>query len=284
MKKKLLTFLFASLFVVTGCNSNSYPQYVLDSSWGKDKACTMYDTFHALIPYMEANDYEFVYSVDEYGDDMLSAFFYYESDEASEKANEDYINLCASKGYEVEVVPQSYVDWDTLTQYTYTVSYASKVIKGSIGFEMQFLASVRGGKSCLGVFAYNYVYCPKDSWPNAAVEHLLGNRANIVPTVTGGSKYEFLWDVDSQKNVVLEIQITGLSVNVEEEYFNTLKSKGITSFQFDELDEDHVVAMRQYEEFVDQYYYCCYLAEDVMLIYDFDVNSMKFIIDIWLIK
>ena len=85
MKEKLLTFLFASLFAVTGCNSNSYPQYVLDSSWGKDKACTMYDTFHALIPYMEANDYEFVYSVDEYGDDMLSAFFYYESDEASER-------------------------------------------------------------------------------------------------------------------------------------------------------------------------------------------------------
>ena len=73
-------------------------------------------------------------------------------------------------------------------------------------------------------------------------------------------------------------------MNVEEEYFNTLKSKGITSVQLDELDEDHVVAMRQYEEFVDQYYYCCYLADDVMLIYDFDVNSMKFIIDIWLIK
>ena len=68
MKKQLLTLLLVPFLI--GCGEVSkYPKWVLNSPWGEEKAETMYDTFHALIPYMEAEEHEFVYSKDEYGQD-----------------------------------------------------------------------------------------------------------------------------------------------------------------------------------------------------------------------
>ena len=285
MKKKLLSLLLIPFIV--GCTKTSkYPKYVLNSPWGEEKATKMYDTFHAMIPYMEADEYEFVYSLDEYGDDLLCAYFYYGADSIAEVKVDEYSELCYSKGYDVEATIDTYYDWDNYVAYEYEVVYADKVIKDSIGFEMQFLASRRNDRACLGVFAYNYVYCPKDAWPEAAVEHLLGDRSNLIPSVTGeGLNYKFIYDVDSTSgSIALEIQITGGSYILEEEYFNKVKAKGYVQGQCDELDNEHLVRVDTYPEFEDQYYYMCMPADDIMLIYDYSVYSNMFIIDIWLKK
>ena len=231
MKKQLLTLLLIPFLI--GCGEVSrYPKYVLNSPWGEEKATEMYDTFHALIPYMEADEHEFVYSKDEYNDDILSAFFYYDTDAVAEAKVEEYATLCYEKGYDVEISTDKYYDWDTYTVYEYQVVYADKVIKDSIGFEMQFLASIRNNRPCLGVFAYNFVYCPKDAWPDAAVEHLLGDRADLVPTLEADRTYNFIYDVDSNTgSICLEIQVSGGSYADEETYFNLLKNKGYVQAQ-----------------------------------------------------
>ena len=286
MKKQLLSLLLVPFFL-TGCiKTNKYPKYVLNSPWGEEKAIKMYDTFHALIPYMEADEYEFVYTLDEYGDDLLSAFFYYSQDEIAEEKVDEYSELCYSKGYDVEATIDTYYDWDTYTIYEYPVVYADKVIKDSIGFEMQFLASRRNDRACLGVFAYNYVYCPTDAWPSAAVEHLLGDRADLIPVLNNNSyTYKFIYDVDAETgSLALEIQITGGSVLDEETYFNAVKAKGYVQGQCDELDSEYLVRVDDYEEFNDQYYYMCMPADDIILIYDYSLYSNAFIIDIWLRK
>ena len=285
MKKQLLNLLLVPFLI--GCGEVSkYPKWVLNSPWGEEKAETMYDTFHALIPYLEAEEHEFVYSKDEYGDDILSAFFYYNSDEVAEAKVDEYAELCYSKGYDVEQSTDTYYDWDTYTVYEYSVVYADKVIKDSIGFEMQFLASIRNSRPCLGVFAYNYVYCPKDTWPDAAVEHLLGDRANLVPTLDEESRtYNFIYDVDSNSgSICLEIQVSGGSYEDEETYFNEVKAKGYRQGQLNDLDNDYFAVVDIYDEFDDQFYYITYAAEDIMVIYGYSVYSNLFIIDIWLIK
>ena len=164
--------------------------------------------------------------------------------------------------------------------------YADKVIKDSIGFEMQFLASRRNERPCLGVFAYNYVYCAKDAWPSAAVDHLLGDRANLVPTLNEeGRTYNFLYDVDSESgSLCLEIQVSGGSYEDEETYFNAVKAKGYRQGQLNDLDNEYLVIADTYDEFDDQFYYMTYAAEDIMIIYDYSVYNSLFIIDIWLIK
>lgn len=285
MKKQLLTLLLVPFLI--GCGETSkYPKYVLNSPWGEEKATTMYDTFHALIPYMEADAHEFVYTKDEYNDDMLCAYFYYGADETAEAKVEEYAQLCYEKGYDVELSTDTYYDWDTYTVYEYQVVYADKVIKDSIGFEMQFLASRRNERPCLGVFAYNYVYCAKDAWPSAAVDHLLGDRANLVPTLNEeGRTYNFLYDVDSESgSLCLEIQVSGGSYEDEETYFNAVKAKGYRQGQLNDLDNEYLVIADTYDEFDDQFYYMTYAAEDIMIIYDYSVYNSLFIIDIWLIK
>ena len=286
MKKQLLSLLLVPFFL-TGCiKTSKYPKYVLNSPWGEEKAIKMYDTFHALIPYMEADEHEFVYSIDEYGDDMLSAFFYYEDDAIAEIKVDEYSELCYSKGYDVEETIDTYYDWENYVAYEYAVVYADKVIKDSIGFEMQFLASRRNDRPCLGVFAYNYVYCAKDAWPSAAVEHLLGDRADLIPAFNKNDRtYNFIYDVDTESgSLALEIQITDGSVLDEEAYFNLIKDKGYIQGQLDELDDEYLVRADTYEEFNDQYYYMCMPADDIVLLYDYSLYRNALIIDIWLKK
>lgn len=286
MKKKLLTLLLVPFLI--GCTQpkSKYPKYVLNSPWGEEKATAMYDTFHAMIPYMEADEHEFEYTVDEYGDDMLCAYFYYGSDQVAEAKVDEYAELCYSKGYDVESTIDTFYDWDNYVVYEYEVVYASKVIKDSIGFEMQFLASRRNGNACLGVFAYNYVYCAKDAWPTAAVEHLLGDRASLVPALNeSGRNYKFLYDVDSKTgSICLEIQVTNGYYSDEETYFNLLKAKGVNQAQLDDLDDEYFKVVDTYEPFDDQFYYMTYLAEDIMVLYDYSTYHNAFIVDIWLIK
>ena len=285
MKKQLLTLLLVPFLI--GCGQTSkYPKYVLNSPWGEEKATKMYDTFHALIPHMEADEHEFVYSKDEYGDDMLCAYFYYEADAVAEAKVDEYAELCYTKGYDVESTVDTYYDWENLTVIEYNVVYADKVIKDSIGFEMQFLASRRNERPCLGVFAYNYVYCPTDAWPSAAVDHLLGDRAKLVPSLDEDNRtYKFLYDVDSETgSVCLEIQVSNGSYTDEETYFNAVKAKGYVQGQRDELDDEYLVRVDNYEDFNDQYFYMFMPEDDIMVMYDYSTYSSLFIVDIWLIK
>ncbi len=285
MKKQLLTLLLVPFLI--GCGETSkYPKYVLNSPWGEEKATKMYDTFHALIPHMEADEHEFVYSKDEYGDDMLCAYFYYEADAVAEAKVDEYAELCYTKGYDVESTVDTYYDWENLTVIEYNVVYADKVIKDSIGFEMQFLASRRNERPCLGVFAYNYVYCPTDAWPSAAVDHLLGDRAKLVPSLDEDNRtYKFLYDVDSETgSVCLEIQVSNGSYTDEETYFNAVKAKGYVQGQRDDLDDEYLVRVDNYEDFNDQYFYMFMPEDDIMVMYDYSTYSSLFIVDIWLIK
>ncbi len=285
MKKQLLTLLLVPFLI--GCGQTSkYPKYVLNSPWGEEKATKMYDTFHALIPHMEADEHEFVYSKDEYGDDMLCAYFYYEADAVAEAKVDEYAELCYTKGYDVESTVDTYYDWENLTVIEYNVVYADKVIKDSIGFEMQFLASRRNERPCLGVFAYNYVYCPTDAWPSAAVDHLLGDRAKLVPSLDEDNRtYKFLYDVDSETgSLCLEIQVSNGSYTDEETYFNAVKAKGYIQGQRDDLDDEYLVRVDNYEDFNDQYFYMFMPADDIMVMYDYSTYSSLFIVDIWLIK
>ena len=288
MKKQLLTLLLVPFLI--GCTEtktdSKYPKYVLESPWGEEKATAMYDTFHAMIPYMEADEHEFVYTKDEYGDDMLCAYFYYGSGQIADDKVEEYAELCYEKGYDVELSTETYYDWDNYVVYQYDVVYADKVIKDSIGFEMQFLASVRNERPCFGVFAYNYVYCPTDAWPDAAVDHLLGDRADLVPTLNEeGRTYKFLYDVDSKTgSLCLEIQVSGGSYEDEETYFNAVDAEGYVQAQLNDLDDEYFEIVDAYDSFDDQFYYITYAAEDIMIIYDYSVYSNLFIIDIWLIK
>ncbi len=285
MKKQLLTLLLVPFLI--GCGQTSkYPKYVLNSPWGEEKATKMYDTFHALIPHMEADEHEFVYSKDEYGDDMLCAYFYYEADAVAEAKVDEYAELCYTKGYDVESTVDTYYDWENLTVIEYNVVYADKVIKDSIGFEMQFLSSRRNERPCLGVFAYNYVYCPTDAWPSAAVDHLLGDRAKLVPSLDEDNRtYKFLYDVDSETgSVCLEIQVSNGSYTDEETYFNAVKAKGYVQGQRDELDDEYLVRVDNYEDFNDQYFYMFMPVDDIMVMYDYSTYSSLFIVDIWLIK
>ena len=287
MKKFLLPILSAVLLfgcTESGTNQKVYPKSVMESQWGLTNAKKMYDTFSTVVPYIASDSYEIEYSIDDYGDPLVSMYLYYSTDEAANQGVETFAQALADIGYTVELTTDVYIDWDTYTYIEYEVAYGDKVIGTNLGMEYQFLASEKNNKPCLGIFGYNYVYSPKDVFPTVAVEKILGKKASKIPTVEGeGYEYSFMFNVDKDNGAMgLEIVIKNTMYTIEQEYFaKVARAAKMGQTMYDDYDEDFAQAVMTYPGYEDQYYYGASIADDIMIFYDYNLSKASFVIDIW---
>lgn len=310
MKKLLKTLLFLPIFALSACGGNNgsvtsvddsssagassnslvesstseekqYPRSVLESKWGLEAAIASYEALGLAIPYLPCDSFEFEVGVDDYGDPDIWFYCYFQTDELAEKAFNDYLLICAERGFSGEAGENTYIDYETFTIYTYPVAVVDRVILEDHGIELQFLPSTWNGKPCLGIYGITYLYIPEDVYPQKAVDQLLGDDAKDVPKVEGkGYLYDFMFIKDGD-TTALEITVVGPSYDVEEYYFNELlKTEDYAMCQCNDNDDDYFEIVDKYPGYeLGMYYYC--MSNTKIIIFEFDLYNNVFIIDIF---
>lgn len=262
----------------------SEPSQFENNPWGKELAEAIYETVQTVIPYQEGTVAKYEQSIDDYGDPLISIYLTYDSEDAANKAFNDYANACAAVGYVVEIQTLKYIDYETLSYFLYDVAFADLVIGDHLGVEIQTTVSTYEGKDALGIFAYNYVHCEKNEYPSVAVDKLFGEYSGIPEVIGEGYEYSFMFFIDQEGNQGLEIVVTGCTYEIEEEYFNLFAEK-TTYYQIkcDTLDEDYEEQVSEYVEFEDQFYYMGWLGDEIAVVYDYDLSNQAFVIDLFLL-
>lgn len=296
MKKTLLLSLLSCLFMVTGCSQTPATQvnenpYIVTSPWGKEVAQACYDQLRAIPPYLTCEEVEYEKSVDDYGDSMITLYLYFIDDESLDKAFDEYGKLCASYGYTVEVSTQTYMD-ENYVIYQFEAGFADLIIYEHVGLEIEYIASMRNNKPCLGLFVFTYVYSPKDSYPQVAVDKLLGEeKGKLLPQIIPNEDEEFEYDFsffldeNNDKDVCLEIVISGCSYEMEETYFDLMED--ITPFyqlvcnDYYETYEEVTTGIYPGYDFGEGNYYLAFLDDNIGVIYWFDLSNYVFVIDIF---
>ena len=268
-----------------------YPQIVKDSKWGIDAADACYVSLGTVVPYMEADSFEFTECFDDFGDPAIWFYLYYETSEIAEAKITEYAYVAYEVGqYECVVKPHRFVDETTYSYWDQTVLFADKVFNSKRAVEITALDSIHNGKPCLGLFCITYIpNMDKTSFPTNAVEDILGenNELPTLSTVNDELTYSFTFFMQSGLKC-LEIAIVPTSeyYRLEEYYFYELLKADFIIVQYDELEEEftenrYLGEREIYPEFEDNvYYYALSPEEDYMLSFDFDLYNNVFYIDI----
>ena len=259
MNKKFIFGLpLIALTLVCCGNSNSIPRdengNATDFSKAFKNECQ--EAFGTVIPFVPCVTYEYEMETDIYGDPSLAVYFEYLSETTAENAYNYYGSLCDEAGYEVQ---SGYY-------YGYECVYADKVVKNHDAIELILMTSYYGEEKIptLGVFAIYYVYEDPNEYPSYSVEKLLGEDASCIPEVVGNGyqysssfNYEMLDENTLYK--ALRIVVYNAYVDVEEEYFNNLKSKNFVIYNDFELDDENAKPVKTYPGYTggayDAYYY-----------------------------
>lgn len=281
MKKNVL-LLGAALFALASCsggNEEWRPDFS-DNPWGEETANACYDAVHGVIPYIQCDSYEYKTSVDDYGDDMITFYLYYETDDLAYKAFQDYATLCAENMYVVNIGENTYIDYDTLTYYTYESMYADCLVGKNLGLEIVGATSTYNEKPCLGLFVYNYIYVPENEYPELAVQDVLGEHHDV-PKIEGeGYTYEFMMFLDPDYGTKgVEIAVKGCSYDIEELYFNTLIDNDWFIMWCDDLNETYDRITEYPGLTLGTYYYA--MSDTTLIIFEYNLDKAAFILDIF---
>ena len=277
---------------VSSESSRSLPKEVSESEWGVEAATACYDTIGTVIPYMEAEAFEYKVTEDDYGDPCIWFYLYYDTQEIAEAKIIDYANIAYEKGnYECVVQPTRFQDPNDYSSWIQNVLYADKPLSYTNAVEIQGLDSIKAyeGKSmgCLGLFCFNYI--PNNNpnvFPSYAVSTVCG-RFNDVPKLEGKDltfSFQFFL-YEGYK--CLEIVVTSNTsyYELEEQYFYALLGKMFTIVQYDDLEQDFTnvgfFQTGEYPEFEDcKCYYAYPNGANYIVYFDYDLNKQAFYIDI----
>ena len=315
MKKLFKYLLLATSLLTVGCNStanstansqdlvssseeepistsSNIPSFIKESEWGEEAALASYNTIGAIVPYFEADHFDYKVTKDDYGDPAIWFYLYFETQEIAESKLTDYAYAAWEQdGYECVIKPTRFTDPDTYSYWEQNVLYADVELDDNNAVEIQGLASQKAynGKNmgCLGLFCFNYIPNPNPNvFPSYPVESLIGKN-NTVPKLVGdGFTFSFSFFMyDGHK--CLEIVMTSNTTNyeVEEEYFNQLLNAGYYIAQYSDYDQEFTdvdfYQTGEYPEYDDSICYYAYpRSNDYIVYFDFDLNNQAFYIDI----
>lgn len=258
----------------------AYPNSVLTSPWGLEAAKASYDVLGVAIPYIEQASFKYEVGVDKFGDPDIWFYCYYETDEKAEQAYQDYLNICAAKGYSGNESTYTYVDYETLTYYQFNYCVVDRVIGPNQGVELQFLPSTWDGKPCLGIYGMSYLYIEETIYPQLAVERFYKDPSDV-PVISGDYTYYFTFFVDDNDTKGLEIHVIGCDYDLEKYYFNELiKNNKFVIFQYSDDDEDYEEVLTKYEDYMYGYYYFAVSNEKYIIFY-YDISNSMLVIDMY---
>ena len=274
-------------------SSKYIPEEVINSEWGQEAALACYETLGTVVPYYDADAFEYEVVDDDYGDPAIWFYLYYETQDIAEAQIEPYAyEAWQVDGYECTVDPQHrFYDYENYVSWTQKVLFADKNLSEYNAVEIQALASQKPyngvSKGCLGLFCFNYVpNLHPDKFPVYAVSSILGEN-NSVPQLNGND-LEFGFQFFLNRYVkCLEIYVTSKSAyyELEEEYFYLLLQSGFVILQYDDLEQNYTdlafMDDDEYPEFDDNLcYYAAKEGEDYIVYFDYDLNRTAFYIDI----
>ena len=266
-----------------------YPPVVANSKWGIDAADACYASIGTVVPFIEADSFEYVEAIDDYGDPAIWFYLYYETSEIAESKIVDYAYICyEADQYECVVKPNRF--YDELSYWDQNVLYADKVFNKDKAVEIIALDSIHNEKPCLGLFCINYIpNIDAHAFPSNAVEHILGknNELPTLSTVNDELTYTFQYYMQSSlKCLEILVQPSMVSYTLEESYFYELLKADFNIVQYDELENNKTGKRflgegEEYPEFEDN---LCYFAlspeEDYLISFDFDLFNNVFVIEI----
>lgn len=315
MKKLFKYLLLATSLLTVGCNSitksttNSQdlvssseeepistspniPSFIKESEWGEEAALASYSTIGAIVPYFEADHFDYKVTKDDYGDPAIWFYLYFDTQETAESKITDYAYAAwEQEGYECVIKPNRFFDEETYSYWEQNVLYADLVIDDTNAIEIQALASQKAYNGtlmgCLGLFCFNYI--PNNNpnaFPSYAVSTICG-RFNDVPKLEGKDltfSFQFFL-YEGYK--CLEIVVTSNTsyYELEEQYFYALLGKMFTIAQYDDLEQDFTnigfFQTGEYPEFEDcKCYYAYPNGANYIVYFDYDLNKQAFYIDI----
>ena len=277
-----------------GENTKPLDPIIANSKWGVEAATACYESIGTVIPYMEADAFEFEETEDNYGEPAIWFYLYYETSEIAESKIVDYAYAAYEQDlYECVVGPQTFQDPTSLSRWEQNVLIGDKVLDDFRAVEFYALDSIREyngeGKPCLGIYCYNYIPNPHpESWPKYAVFTCIGT--NDVPNfdnVEGKFTHEFSFTIESgMKLMSIMIKSDTHSVDMEELYFYMLLDKGYSIAQYDDLAQDYTEDVfrkgSEYPGYEESYSYLAYeKGSSYMVEFYFNLTYMALVVNFY---
>lgn len=268
------------------------PEEVKTSQWGEEAALASYDAIGAVVPYFEADHFDYQVTTDDFGDPAIWFYLYYETQDIAESKITDYAYAAwEADSYECVIQKTRFTDPDTFTYWDQNVLYADKDLSDYRAIEIQALASIKSyngvGMGCLGLFCFNYIPNPyPNEFPTYAVSTIIGDDNNLPMFGYTDLEYSFSFFMVG-KTKCLQILITSKNryFELEEEYFYALLTRGFGILQFNDMSEEFTdlgwVGEGEYPDYDD---YMSYYAspEDLsyMVYFQYDIYNQVFQIEI----
>ena len=217
---------------------------VANSKWGLEAAQACYDTIGTVIPYMEADAFEYKVTVDEYGDAAIWFYLYYETQEIAEAKVIDYAYAAWEQDSYECVVKPTWLHDENYSMWQQNILYADKVLTNINAVEIMGLDSIKNyndkAMGCLGLYCFNYIpNVDPHSFPTYAVDYYTNDE--VVPEMTGDDlNFEFTFAIDEMSgDKFLQIYVTSDShtYDMEEMYFYNILDSVYFIAQYDVYEE-----------------------------------------------
>ena len=278
---KLKLLFFSSLFVLTACGASptGFPSEKTDKLdtfvttseqeetenvpinnelphtpiWDEDFDETCLDSIGVVIPYLENKSYHLSVTTDDYGDPLVQAYVYFDSEEELESSADRYATICEADGYQVTYETMRQFDPTTMSYLEFGLYYADIVIDKKTAVELQFLLGAdEKGVDCLGIFGFNFLYFDKNSWPSIFVEDLVGED---IPHLEDPLYTYSAWELhDDALGNYVEIVQYGTEYDDEQRYVELFEEKGYT-IDDSEADEYGYFAYSEDNSYCVNFYY-----------------------------
>ena len=273
-------------------SSSSINPLIEESKWGKEAAQKCFDTLGVVFPYLEADGFDYKVTTDDYGDEAIWFYLYYETQEIAEQKITDYAWAAYEQDrYECVVKPTRFFGED-YSVWEQNVLYADKVLNDKHAVELQALASQKNHNDklmgCLGIYGFSYIpNVDPTKFPTYPVEYVLGENNGVPALVMDDVKFDFSFAM-YESNKVLQIIVTSdkHTIDLEEKYFYTLEDARYRIFRFDDLADDFTEEAfgygSHYPDYEDNYSYYAYNKDNTHCIYfEYDLNNQYLYIEIF---
>ena len=194
--------------------------------WDEEFDTTCLDYVGTVLPYIKNDDYSLTLTQDDYGDPLLKALVYFNSEEDLDLSCSTYSGICEAAGYQISFKTVRSYDPSTMTFLEYDCYYADMMLTKKKAIELQFLLGADSrGRDCLGIFAFNYINYDKTKWPSVFVEDLIGHD---IPHLEDPSyTYSAFELTDEKLGNYIEIVQHGTEFADEERYKTLFEENGL---------------------------------------------------------
>ena len=251
---------------------------VANSKWGKEAAQACLDTIGTVIPYMEANAFEYKVTVDEYGDSAIWFYLYYETQEIAEAKVIDYAYAAWEQDSYECVVKPTWLHDENYSMWQQNILYADKVLTNINAVEIMGLDSIKNyndkAMGCLGLYCFNYIpNIDPHSFPTYAVDYYTNDE--VVPEMKGDDlTFDFTFAIDEYSGTkFLQIYVTSEkhTYDLEEMYFYDILDSVYVIAQYDtskdDFTENYFVNGDTYPGWEENYAYLAYDFNNTHVIY-----------------